>query len=156
MDASLKIQELYDLDFVEWCETTASQLKARNFEQLDLDNLIEEIEGLTKHDRRELRNRLTVLLAHLLKRIYIDSPEKFHGWELTIREQRRQIQDLLQDSPSLKPYFDEVFNTAYQNALDDVCFEYQQTEFPDTWKFDLEPSSLLFKSYWQANSTSLE
>jgi hypothetical protein len=93
-------------------------------------------------------NQLTVLLAHLLKRIYVNSPENFQGWELTIREQRRQIQDLLQDSPSLKSYLGEVFNTAYQNALDDVRLEYQQAEFPDTWEFELNSESLLSDNYW--------
>lgn len=149
MNSTLNVQKLYDQDFVQWCEVTASQLRDRTFEQVDLENLIEEIEGLAKRDRRELKNRLTVLLAHLLKRIYVKSPDNFHDWELTIREQRRQIQDLLQDSPSLKPYLEQVFNTAYQNALDDIRFEYQQTNFPDTWEFDLNLNSLLSENYWE-------
>ncbi len=148
MNSTFDIQNLYDQDFVEWCEITAAQLRDRKFEQVDLENLIEEIEGLAKRDRRELKNRLTVLLAHLLKRIYVNSPENFQGWELTIREQRRQIQDLLQDSPSLKSYLGEVFNTAYQNALDDVRLEYQQNEFPGTWEFELNSESLLSDNYW--------
>ncbi|MCL6436471.1 MAG: DUF29 domain-containing protein [Leptolyngbyaceae cyanobacterium HOT.MB2.61] len=148
MNSTLNTQNLYDQDFVEWCEITAAQLRDRKFDQVDLENLIEEIEGLAKRDRRELKNRLTVLLAHLLKRIYVNSPENFQGWELTIREQRRQIQDLLQDSPSLKSYLGEVFNTAYQNALDDVRLEYQQAEFPGTWEFELNSESLLSDNYW--------
>ncbi len=148
MNSTFDIQNLYDQDFVEWCEITAAQLRDRKFEQVDLENLIEEIEGLAKRDRRELKNRLTVLLAHLLKRIYVNSPENFQGWELTIREQRRQSQDLLQDSPSLKSYLGEVFNTAYQNALDDVRLEYQQNEFPGTWEFELNSESLLSDNYW--------
>ncbi len=148
MNSTFDIQNLYDQDFVEWCEITAAQLRDRKFEQVDLENLIEEIEGLAKRDRRELKHRLTVLLAHLLKRIYVNSPENFQGWELTIREQRRQIQDLLQDSPSLKSYLGEVFNTAYQNALDDVRLEYQQNEFPGTWEFELNSESLLSDNYW--------
>ncbi len=149
MNSALNTQKLYDRDFAEWCEVTASQLREGKFEQVDLENLIEEIEGLTKRDRRELKNRLTVLLAYLLKRIYVDSPNNFHGWELTIREQRRQIQSLLQDSPSLKSYFEQVFNTAYENALDDIRFEYQQTEFPEHWQFEVEPTALLSVNYWQ-------
>jgi hypothetical protein len=148
MNSTFDIQNLYDQDFVEWCEITAAQLRDRKFEQVDLENLIEEIEGLAKRDRRELKNRLTVLLAHLLKRTYVNSPENFQGWELTIREQRRQSQDLLQDSPSLKSYLGEVFNTAYQNALDDVRLEYQQNEFPGTWEFELNSESLLSDNYW--------
>lgn len=149
MNSTHDTQTLYDRDFIEWCEATASQLKAKKFDQLDLDNLIEEIEGLAKRDKRELKNRLTVLLAHLLKRLYVDNPDNFRGWELTIREQRRQIQDLLEDSPSLKSYLGEVFTVAYQNALEDVRFEYQKTDFPDTWQFEATPDDLLSENYWE-------
>ncbi|WP_237395794.1 DUF29 domain-containing protein [Okeania sp. KiyG1] len=34
------------------------------------------------------------------------------------------------DYPSLKPYLEEVLAKVYTNALDDVKFEYQETEFP--------------------------
>jgi hypothetical protein len=149
MDSTLGNQKLYDRDFIEWCEVTVSQLKERNFEHLDIEGLIEEIEGLAKRDKRKLKNRLTVLLAHLLKRIYVESPENFNGWELTIREQRRQIQGLLNDSPSLKPYLREVLDTVYRDALDDVRFEYQKTEFPDSWELNFDSTALLSENYWE-------
>lgn len=98
-----KTDTLYKRDFVAWCEDTAAKLRRRDIDNLDFENLIEEIESLGRSDRRELKNRLTVLLAHILKRIYVNSPENFNGWELTIIEQRRQIRDLLEESPSLKP-----------------------------------------------------
>ena len=87
-----------------WCEDTAAKLRSRELDNLDSDNLIEEIKSLGRSERRELKNRLMVLLAHILKRMYVNSPENFNRWELTIVEQRKQIKGLLQDSPSLKPY----------------------------------------------------
>jgi hypothetical protein len=63
--------------------------------------LIEEIEGLAGRDRRELKNLIRVLLAHLLKRIYVKSPDNYRGWEIMIREQRQQLRDLLEQSPGL-------------------------------------------------------
>jgi hypothetical protein len=50
-----------------------------------------------------------VLLAHLLKRTYVPLPENYRGWENTIYEQREQLQDLLEQSPSLKAYFEDSF-----------------------------------------------
>lgn len=144
-----KADTLYKQDFVAWCEDTAAKLKERDFDNLDFDNLIEEVESLGRSDRRELKNRLTVLLAHILKRMYVNSPENFNGWELTIIEQRRQIRDLLQDSPSLKPYLLKIFAEVYDDALNDVRFEYKQAEFPDTWQFDVQTDVLLFKKYWE-------
>lgn len=144
-----KTDTLYDRDFVAWCEDTAAKLRKREFDNLDVDNLIEEIESLGKSDRRELKNRLTVLLAHILKRMYVNSPENFKGWELTIIEQRRQIKNLLQDSPSLKPYLAQIFSGVYEDALEEVELEYKQTEFPDSWIFDIETDVLLSKKYWE-------
>jgi hypothetical protein len=144
-----KTETLYDQDFVDWCEDTAAKLKVRDFENLDFENLIEEIESLGRSDRRELRNRLMVLLAHILKRMYVNSPENFNGWELTIIEQRRQIRDLLEESPSLKPYLVEILAKVYANALESVRFEYKQAEFPDPWQFDVQTDVLLSKKYWE-------
>lgn len=143
------MEDLYENDFVAWCEETAAKLKIRDIDNLDFDNLIEEIESLGRSERRELKNRLMVLLTHILKRMYVNSLEKFNGWELTIIEQRRQIKSLLQDSPSLKPYLAQIFLEIYGDALDDVRFEYKKTEFPDTWQFDFDPDLLLSEKYWE-------
>lgn len=144
-----KLDTLYEQDFVAWCEDTAAKLRNRDLENLDFENLIEEIESLGKSDRRELRNRLMVLLAHILKRMYVNSPENFNGWEVTIVEQRKQLKGLLKDSPSLKPYLAEVFAEVYADALDIIAPEYKQTQFPETWQFDLETDVLLSKKYWE-------
>lgn len=139
---------LYEQDYLQWCEAMVAQLKTGDLTHLDLDHLIEEIESLGKRDRRELKSRLTVLLAHLLKRIYVDSPENLNGWELTIREQRRQIEDLLDDSPSLKAYVGEIFDRCWERAIADVRLEYFSTVFPDDWSFDGDIETLLSTQYW--------
>lgn len=37
---------LYECDYLRWVDDTVTKLESRNFEQLDLANLIEEIEDL--------------------------------------------------------------------------------------------------------------
>ncbi len=149
MQTTQTLQNLYEQDFVAWCEATVAQLKAGQLDQLDIENLIAEIDSLGKRDRRELKNRLIVLLAHLLKRMYVNSPDNFAGWELTIREQRRQINALLTDSPSLKPYLKEVLNDAYLDARSDVQLEYANATLPETCPFSTENSlALLSQVYW--------
>ncbi|MEH2404790.1 DUF29 domain-containing protein [Nostoc sp.] len=107
---------LYETDFYTWTQEQVSLLKTQQWDQLDTVNLIEEIETLGRRERQELRNRLGVLLGHLLKWQF--QPEKrSNSWLGTIREQRVQIKLLLQDSPSLKPYLDEVFFTIYELGL---------------------------------------
>jgi len=140
---------LYDRDILLWVEDTVAKLKSHDFEQLDIENLIEEVESLGISQRRELRNRLTTLLEHLLKRLYVNLINDYNGWERTIREQRRQIHFLLKDSPSLKSIWADTFTQVWELAIADVCEEYPQTQSPDRWQFssDLEP--MLNDRFWQ-------
>lgn len=139
---------LYDQDFVAWLDDTVIKLKQQRFEQIDLESLIEEIEGLAARDRRELRNRLEVLLSHLLKRLYLNLPNDYRGWESTIREQRRQLRILLSQSPSLRNYWVEVFPTAWQAALSDTRDECSDAEFPNEWQLSSEIDVLLSEKFW--------
>lgn len=139
---------LYEQDLVAWYEDTLTKLREKQFETIDIDGLIEEIEGLAGRDRRELKHRLTVLLAHLLKRLYVDMPENYRGWELTIREQRNQLSDLLEQSPSLRNYWAENFSAIWQRALAEVRFEYSNYEFPEEWRFNHASEALLTENFW--------
>ncbi|NEN96794.1 MAG: DUF29 domain-containing protein [Moorea sp. SIO1F2] len=127
--------DLYDQDFVLWTETTCQQLKTKNFDELDIDNLIEEIASLGRSDRRELQSRLKVLMEHLLKRQYVDSEPDYRGWENTIDEQREQINLLLSESPSLKPYLESVFSDCYRYPLKKVSRNYPSVSFPQNCPF---------------------
>ena len=85
---------LYEQDILLWVEDTVNKLKNHDFTNLDIDNLIEEVESLGISQKKELISRLMVLLEHLLKRLYVDLPYDYNGWERTIRNQRSEI-DLL-------------------------------------------------------------
>ncbi|MDZ8185239.1 MAG: DUF29 domain-containing protein [Nostoc sp. ChiSLP02] len=107
--------DLYEQDFYLWIQTTAELLKQKNFTQLDLENLIEEIETMGRSEKKALRSNLEVVLMHLLKYQY--QPEKRPGsWQATIREHRKRLREALEESPSLKPYFDEVLGQCYDHA----------------------------------------
>jgi hypothetical protein len=113
---------LYDQDLYLWWVKTADLLKQKRFEELDLENLIEEIESMGKRERRELANRLTTIIEHLLKLSYWTEvkEENARGWRVTIVEQRRQIIRLLGDSPSFKPWLEEIFLECYEVARKDT------------------------------------
>ena len=72
-------KSLYESDFLRWTQDTVAKLKARDFDHLDLENLIEEVETLGRSEKQELESRLETLLAHLLKRVYVDLPDCFKG-----------------------------------------------------------------------------
>ena len=107
---------LYDQDFYAWTQHQVALLQAQQWEQVDIHNLIEEIASLGKRERQELRNRLGVLLGHLLKWRY--QPEaRSKSWFYTIKEQRQEIERHLQENPSLKPYLSEAIGIGYEKGL---------------------------------------
>ncbi|WP_151193625.1 DUF29 domain-containing protein [Cysteiniphilum sp. JM-1] len=91
---------LYDRDFYAWTMQTVKALREKAFDKVDIEHLVEEVESMGKSDFRELKSRLIVLIAHLLKWEYQES-QRSTSWQGTIREQRNSIEDVLEDSPSL-------------------------------------------------------
>src|SRR5687768_12257291 len=105
----------YDRDFASWSAEQGRLLRQRAAAELDWDNLAEEIETLGRSERSEIRNRLTVVLHHLLKWQYQPSKRK-PGWAASILEARIQLNAQLQGSPSLRSYPAEVVDKQYEVA----------------------------------------
>jgi len=141
-------QSLYEQDILLWVEDTVTKLRARDFDRLDLENLIEEVEALGIAQKKELTSRLIVLLEHLLKRLYVDSPYDFNGWERTIRTQRNEIQILLKQAPSLKNRWEDSFADAWDLAVKTVRQEYRSVIFPDRWPYARSLESMLTIEFW--------
>jgi Domain of unknown function DUF29 len=125
---NLKTQpKLYDRDFCAWTEAMAEALRSGTWSDLDIENLVEEIEGLGRRERQELENRLAVLLGHLLKWQY--QPEcRSNSWRATLREQRRRIGKLLKENPSLRPTVLGLMPEAYLSGRD---LAIEETNLPD-------------------------
>ena len=134
-----KTSQLYETDFYAWTQEQAKFLRAGNWENLDILNLVEEIESLGKQERQELRNRLGILLGHLLKWEFQPS-HRSKSWVATMREQRYRILELLAESPSLKPYLPEALPKSYEYglalAVRETSLDYQ--DFPAECLYSLE------------------
>jgi hypothetical protein len=118
----LNLQKIYEKDFNQWLEITAKFLREKNFNALDLDNLINEIESMGNNNKRELKNRLVVLILHLLKWKY-QSEKKSKSWLKTINEQRRELEFLLEDNPSLKREIEIEITKCYEKARKEASRE---------------------------------
>ncbi|MEN9224091.1 MAG: DUF29 domain-containing protein [Thermostichus sp. HHBFW_bins_43] len=140
---SSQTASLYEQDFYLWILDTVERLKNRDFDYLDLENLIDEVESLGRSERREILNRAEILLPHLFKRCYLLQPENYHSWEFTIREQRRQMQRNLKDSPSLNRLLLESLPELLQEAQKTVQFEYPDQRIPEQLPVDLTLQTLL-------------
>lgn len=122
MATQLSVENLYNRDYYLWIETTVNLLKQKKLDWLDIENLIEEIEGMGRNQKHALKSNLVVLIMHLLKYQY--QPDKRTlSWRSTIVEHRRRLLLLFQDSPSLKPYFEEFFTECYLAAREDAAIE---------------------------------
>lgn len=127
---NVEISKLYEKDFYLWLETIAQLLRSAATEEisnsylqkLDYEHLIEEIEAMGRSEKNALESNLIVVLMHLLKYQY--QPEKrSKSWLSSIFEHRRRLIKSLQSSPSLKRYYQEVFNECYEYAVKQASIE---------------------------------
>ena len=137
----------YDRDFALWVEENIALLKAKNYDAVDWENLIEEVEGLTRSDKRELENRLITLFEHALKRRYVSLPDCYRGWELTLIRTQQKLEQILEDSPSLRNYLLGIIEKCYRNALKNTRKEYDEI-FPDHLPFTDDIDQLLMEEFW--------
>ena len=141
-------RSLYEQDILLWVEDTVAKLRAGDFQGLDLDHVIEEIEAVGRSERREFLSRMTRLLEHLLKRLYVPLPDNYRGWEQTIRHQRSELRILLKSTPSLKALWEGTLEEGWSIALDNVSGEYGGIRFPDRWPFGGSVEVLLGWDLW--------
>jgi hypothetical protein len=106
---------LYERDFYAWANEQAALLRAGKLDSADIENIAEEIESMGRSEKRELVNRLAVLLRHLLKWRYQPSL-RGNSWRLTVTEQRYRLRRHMNDNPSLKSQLDEAMLDAYSLA----------------------------------------
>src|SRR5215217_3725324 len=105
----------HDADFLVWTSAQIELLRSKQFDRLDLENIIEELESLARTEKREFERRIEQLVMHLLKCKL--QPEVISGiWLSTIREHRYRIADFLEDMPSLKPTLDDAIEKSYVHA----------------------------------------
>jgi Domain of unknown function DUF29 len=85
-------KDLHEEDFYVWAGRQAELLRARRFEELDLENLIEEVEGLGDAKRSAVLNNASVVIEHLLKLQFSPATEPRAGWVATVVEHRRRLE----------------------------------------------------------------
>jgi ribosomal protein L29 len=138
----------YNHDFDLWLRAQAALLRERKLDLVDVDNLAEEVEGMTRAEHRELGSRLEILLIHLLK-LKFQPNRRSNSWLGTIREQRRQIGRLLRDSPSMSRRVGEYAEREYPGAVQEAARQtgLPASTFPDSNPFndqqllDIEPGT---------------
>jgi hypothetical protein len=111
--------ELYEADFYVWALAQADLLRARRFDALDLENLIEEVEGLADTKLAAVLNGARVVMEHLLKLQFSPATDPRNIWRASVREHRRRVQIDL--TPRIERLLADQLPRAYAMARDDAA-----------------------------------
>lgn len=131
----------YHQDFYSWLCHNISLLRNGRLSEIDVQNIAEELEGMSKSQHRELVNRLKILFVHLLKWQF-QTERRSSNWKGTIIEQRSQIKSLLKTSPGLEYQIEDKITDAYTDAIEYAALEtgLLESDFPQTCPYPLDLS----------------
>src|ERR1041385_3996706 len=105
----------YDRDFYSWSLEQPRLVREGRWSAVDRENVAEEIESLGREQFNKLESAIHVLLVHMLK--WDHQPQsRSRSWALSIKEERIQLDDVLNDNPGLKPRIAEAIERAYRRA----------------------------------------
>lgn len=129
----------YEKDFFLWTQEQSKLLQKRDFSKLDVENLKEEIESLGISDKRAIKNHLINLMLHLLK-IQYQSQKHTKSWDSSIKNSRKAIYLICDDSPSLRNQLKKMILDSYKYARSDAASEtgLDESIFPEECPFGIE------------------
>jgi Domain of unknown function DUF29 len=107
-------KDLYDEDFYVWTQRQAELLRARKFEDLDLEHLIEEVAELGDTKLSAVLNNARVVMEHLLKLQHSPAADPRNGWRATVLEHRSRLEVEL--TPRLTQIMDAELPRMYRLA----------------------------------------
>ena len=142
-----------DQDSYSWALEQAALLRTRQFGELDLESLAEEIEDLAGAQYREVRRRLRTIIEHLLKLACSPTPLPRASWLRTVRVQRNDLHDILTHSlrQKVEPEFAELYAQARALAVADLMDRREiadPADVPEVATFDLD--RVLDRTWWPA------
>ena len=138
LQATAPLTDLYEDDETAWLETMAELIAEGRSEDLDLVHLREYLSDMAIRDRREVDNRLTVLLAHLLKWMY-QAEKRSGSWRKTIRLQQQKLRRHASKGV-LRRHAETALVEAYADAIQLACDETElpPETFPDECPYTVE------------------
>ncbi len=139
---------LHDRDLLLWSEEQCALLRTKDFEKLDIEYLLEELDAVGRSDQHALHSYLVVLLTHLLKKEY--QPGMLSkSWIKSIINSRGEINRILKRHPSYKRFIPEEIESAYRLARKNAILEtgLKSEIFPKTNPYSLD--YLLFEEEFE-------
>ena len=134
----INLKELYEIDDNLWLEKTVKLLKEKKFQELDLENLIEELESLARRDKLAMASLLEQVIRHLLLIQYWDDQRErnYRHWRSEITSFRGQMDRRM--TTNLYNYLDKNFISIYRYARKYVIDKSGLNSFPQKCPYTLE------------------
>lgn len=131
---------LYRSDIHAWSAEQASALRRRDFDAVDWDNVIEEIDDLGKQERLKWTSYCSNVLRHFLKIEHFREarPETVSFWLKEIRNQRSLMFKQLRNAVSLKTECDSLYPSAWEDARMDAVRELAELDVENKLQPDFD------------------
>ncbi|MFM6630109.1 MAG: DUF29 domain-containing protein [Microcystis panniformis] len=132
------LKTLYEIDDSLWLEETIELLKAKRFDALDLDNLIEELEDLGNEKKFRVASFLQQIIRHTLLLQFWTREREYNQvhWKAEIVSFKDQLKRYL--TTNLRKYLEQEFDNIYEDAVRYVRQKTDnQVNFPDTCPYSL-------------------
>jgi hypothetical protein len=133
------LQQLYEIDDYEWLLTNIELLKQGKFNDVDLENLIEELADLGNEKKNAVASLLEQIIRHLLLYQYWTEETEINGhhWQAEIVSFRNQLKRRL--TGNLRNYLSEEMLDIYADALKFVEVKTKfKVDFPQECPYTLE------------------
>lgn len=139
------LEKLHERDFNLWTEQMMIAVKNQDLNAIDWKNLMDEIEDMGKSEKRSLESYLERLVEHILKLQYWEQERErnYKHCQVEVVNFRNRIFRLLDRSPSLKKYMQDIYIRVYQDAVSAQQIEF---EIPNNSFISLE--KILHKDFF--------
>ena len=131
-----------DTEYDSWLLEQAQLLRDRDFQHLDIDNLVEEIEALVRGEKSSVEQFAYLIMLHLLliEYWYEQSEWNRDHWEAEITGFRLQLNNKLTTNlrKHLAQRLDFLYGKAYQAAVKKTKSSINGDRFPQERKYSLE------------------
>ena len=122
------VRTLYDEDFPLWAERQAALLRAGRFDELDLENLIDEVEDLSRRERKSIESYVETILEHFLKLALSPAERPRRGWLVTVDKQRVKLAREL--TPTLRNHLEAELPALYGGLRRPVARQLEKDHVP--------------------------
>jgi hypothetical protein len=132
------LKELYEIDDYLWIRETVKLLREKKFNELDLENLIEELDDLGSEKRYKVVSLFKQIIIHLLLLDYWgDEYERnYRHWKSEIIIFREQLNDRM--TTNFYNYLEENLSIIYKKARKYVSVKSGLDTFPQECPYTIQ------------------